>query len=178
MGVPFSVLGKLGMPSVDSFTADQVYDKFFSEVTEFEKFHINFLTFCSALNTIMPGKHYKIDAETLKKFHDEWSKISKTDSDKKKKELLEFLKKNVEDYKPNSAAMIGTGFVAPVAAIVLKRSGEKVPQLKKLRIDLVPNFVFVPGFTLLSLIGVRMLNMSKATSKLTATKTTTTTKTK
>ncbi|XP_074584989.1 uncharacterized protein LOC141840815 isoform X2 [Curcuma longa] len=156
-----------GIPSVDSLTTDKVYDNFFKDAKNYSAFHTGFIQLCSEFNTIMPGKHYILNAriDDIKKLYDEWAKKDKTD-EQKKELVVNFLKDNIEEYKPSSAAMIATGLVAPGAAVALKKSAQKVPQLKLLRLDLVPNAVFVPTATLLSLIAVRMLDLRKAPAKL------------
>ncbi|CAL9195130.1 unnamed protein product [Musa hybrid cultivar] len=173
MGIPISVLGKLGLPGVDSLSTDQVYTKYFGDqkIKTYKDFHKAFLSLCNDFNAIMPGKHYKIKAnqkEIEDFFKNKWLTAKETEESgqqKTKKDLLvEFMKENVEEYKASSSsAMIWVGATVPAAAVVLKKSGEKVPQVKKFRIDLVPNFVFVPTCTLLSLIAVRMINVTKAT---------------
>ncbi|CAL9772830.1 unnamed protein product [Musa acuminata subsp. burmannicoides] len=188
MGIPISVLGKLGLPGVDSLSTDQVYTKYFGDkkIKTYKDFHQAFLLLCNDFNAIMPGKHYKIKAtpKEIEEFFDkEWPKGERDgraaeSGEKETKEqqkaaeelrktrkdlLVEFMKKHVEEYKTSSSsAMIWVGATAPAAAVLLKKSGEKVPQVKKFRIDLVPNFVFVPTCTLLSLIAVRMVNVTKA----------------
>ncbi|XP_042384427.1 uncharacterized protein LOC121976362 isoform X1 [Zingiber officinale] len=168
MGVALSVLGKLGLPSVDSLTTDKVYENFFIDVKDYPGFHNSFIKMFSDINTIMPGKHYILKATTkeMEELYKDWKEKAPTDEEKKKL-VVDFLNLHVEEYKANSTAMIATGLVAPGAAVVLKKSGQKVPQLKMLRLDLVPNAVFVPTVTLLSLIGVRMFNLSKAPAKFT-----------
>ncbi|RWW25999.1 hypothetical protein BHE74_00006893 [Ensete ventricosum] len=111
----------------------------------------------------MPGKHYKL---TASRKEIKWSKIPENsespEKQKTRKEVLvEFMKKYAEEYKTSSTAMVWVGATAPGAAVLLKKSGEKVPQVKKLRMDLVPNVVFVPALTMLSLIAVRMLHVAK-----------------
>ncbi|CAL9104550.1 unnamed protein product [Musa textilis] len=175
MGIPVSVLGKLGLPGVDSLSTDQVYTKYFGDkkIETFERFHEAFLLLCNDFNAIMPGKHYKITAkpEDIKGFYEKWPKKTpgqeESEEQRKKRmdELAEFMKKHVEDFKTSSTAMMWVGATAPAAAVLLKKSGEKVPQVKKLRMDLVPNVVFVPTFTMLSLIAVRMLHVTRASRK-------------
>ncbi|THU73768.1 hypothetical protein C4D60_Mb04t26340 [Musa balbisiana] len=122
MGIAISVLGKLGLPGVESLSTDQ-------------------------------------------KFFEKWRKEpADTGTESKRKALLvEFMKEQVEEYKTSSRAMMLTGVTAPQAAILIKKTGEKLPQLKMLHIHLIPNFVFVPAFTVLSLIGVRISNVTRTT---------------
>ncbi|RWW14257.1 hypothetical protein GW17_00021986 [Ensete ventricosum] len=117
-------------------------------------------------NLVMPGRHFTIQASEIRVFYDsKWTKVpADTDGESKRKALLvEFMKDRVKEYKTSSRAMMVTGATAPPAAILIKKSGEKVPQLKMLRIDLIPDVVFVPAFTVLSLIGVRILNVTRTT---------------
>ncbi|RWW77981.1 hypothetical protein BHE74_00013814 [Ensete ventricosum] len=109
---------------------------------------------------------YELTSRPNKVFYDsKWTKVpADTDGESKRKALLvEFMKDRVKEYKTSSRAMMVTGATAPPAAILIKKSGEKVPQLKMLRIDLIPDVVFVPAFTVLSLIGVRILNVTRTT---------------
>lgn len=103
----------------------------------------------------------------MQKLYDDWKALDKN-NEQQRKLVVDFLTDNVVEYKASSTAMMATGLVVPGVAVVLKKSSQKVPQLKMLRLDLVPNAVFVPTITLLSLIGVRVLNVSQTTAKLTA----------
>lgn len=47
-----------------------------------------------------------------------------------------------------------TGLVTPPAAMVAKRAGETVPQLKLIKA--IPDVVFVPSATVLALISVKL----------------------
>ncbi|KAJ8512684.1 hypothetical protein OPV22_003118 [Ensete ventricosum] len=168
MGIAISVLGKLGLPGVDSLSTDQVYKKYFGNknIKKYEDFHLAFVDLCSDFNLVMPGRHFTIQASEIRVFYDsKWTKVpADTDGESKRKALLvEFMKDRVKEYKTSSRAMMVTGATAPPAAILIKKSGEKVPQLKMLRIDLIPDVVFVPAFTVLSLIGVRILNVTRTT---------------
>lgn len=98
----------------------------------------------------------------LQKFYEDWAKTKGQDKEQRKSTLVAFMADTIKDEKPNSFAMICTGCIAPAGAIAVKKSGEKIPQLKRFRIDLVPNFVVVPTFTLISLIGVRAFSLNQA----------------
>ncbi|CAL9087767.1 unnamed protein product [Musa textilis] len=167
MGIAISALSKLGLPGMDSLSTDQVYKKYFGSknIKNYKDFHRAFVDLCSDFNLVMPGKHFTIQATEIEKFYEKWPKgTADPATESKRKELLAmFMKEQVEEYKTSSRAMMLTGVTAPPAAILIKKSGEKVPQLKMLRIDLIPNVVFVPAFTVLSLIGVRILKVTGTT---------------
>ena len=65
-----------------------------------------------------------------------------------------------ESKSKEDKAIVMTGMVAPAAAMVLKKSGESVPQFKKFRLNLIPDVVFVPSCTVLALIGVKVLQVN------------------
>ncbi|XP_010941070.1 uncharacterized protein [Elaeis guineensis] len=164
MGITPSILAKLGVPGVESLAQDQVYDKYFKDkdITDFEKFHLAFIDLCNDINTVLPGKHYKAPPrKVLENIFKTWKD---SEESKRKEVLMDNFKKEVEEHKPNERAMIVTGLVAPAAATYLKRTGENTPQLKKFRLHLIPNFVFVPTTTFLALVGVRVLQI-KATTR-------------
>ncbi|KAG1359272.1 ethylene-responsive transcription factor ERF105-like [Cocos nucifera] len=95
------------------------------------------------------------------KSFDDWIKAEKDDNEKKK-DLIALVKKHIEEHTPNETAMIVTGMVAPAAATYLKKTGENAQPLKKFRLHLIPNFVFVPTSTLVALLGVRVLRIRSA----------------
>ncbi|CAL9052173.1 uncharacterized protein LOC135637163 [Musa acuminata AAA Group] len=166
MGIAISVLGKLGLLGVDSLSTDQVYKKYFGpkNIMKYEDFHLAFVDLCSDFNLVMPGKHFTIQATEIQKFFEKWPKASAdpgTESERKAL-LVEFMKEQVKEYKTSTRAMMLTGVTAPPAAILIKKTGKKVPPLKMLHIDLIPNVVFVPTVTVLFLIGVRILNVTRA----------------
>ncbi|XP_073014363.1 uncharacterized protein [Typha latifolia] len=153
MGIPVSVMKKMGMQKLNY--TDKIYDKYFKKdsMTTLEEFHVAFIDLCRDFNSIMPGKHYDLPpSEKIKKFFEnEWKEAGD-----RKQALITFMCENVEESKSGSA-MILTGLAAPPAAIFLKKAAENMPQAKKFRLHLVPNFAFVPSFTLLSLVGVRLV---------------------
>ncbi|KAL0927588.1 hypothetical protein M5K25_001773 [Dendrobium thyrsiflorum] len=59
----------------------------------------------------------------------------------RKKLVLNLLTKNVKEIKTGDT-IIMTGLVVPPTLVMLKKSSQNVPQLKRFRLDLVPNVVF------------------------------------
>lgn len=54
----------------------------------------------------------------------------------------------------NSTIMMA-GIVAPPAAVILKRAGQNIPQVNKLRLHLVPDWLFVPVCTIIAITGAK-----------------------
>ncbi|XP_008801789.1 uncharacterized protein LOC103715809 [Phoenix dactylifera] len=159
MGIPMSLLRKAGLPGVGSVATDQVFEKYFKDIKDFDAFHRAFIALCNEFNTILPGKHYKAPSEEeIKKLFDKW-----TAAGKKKETVIDFMKEDVKEHKPNQKVMILTGMAAPPAVLYLKKTGENTPQLKKFRLHFIPNVIAVPTFTLLALAGVRALQMKSPT---------------
>ncbi|PKA60683.1 hypothetical protein AXF42_Ash006317 [Apostasia shenzhenica] len=78
--------------------------------------------------------------------------------DERKQLVLALLSKNVKEIKTDDAIFM-TGLVAPPAAMVLKKSSENVPQLKKFRLNLIPDIFFVPSCTVIALFTVKLLQL-------------------
>ncbi|XP_072976912.1 uncharacterized protein [Typha angustifolia] len=157
MGISASIMKKMGMQNLNY--TDKIYDKYFKEdsITTLEEFHVAFIDLCSDFNSIMPGKHYELPPrKDIKKFFDDTWETNKNNPEEQKKKLIDFMCENVKESKSGSA-MILTGLAAPPAAIFLKKAVDNMPQAKKFRLHLVPNFAFVPSFTILSLVGVRLV---------------------
>lgn len=66
---------------------------------------------------------------------------------------MEFMRKNVNLNKIDDTTMI-TGVMMPPVAMVAKRAGETVPQLKMIKV--IPDVVFVPSATVLALFSVKI----------------------
>ncbi|MED6193421.1 hypothetical protein PIB30_019347 [Stylosanthes scabra] len=161
-----SFLGGMGIKEVSttqilSLVTDRFYDRF-EDIKEFPEFYLAILDIFRTINAALPGKHYDVPSQELVEnfFEENWKKAS---DDKGRREgFTEFMKKNVEINKADES-MIITAIVAPPAAMVVKRTGQTLPQLKLMKS--VPDVVFVPSFTVVALIAVkiaRMLFMKKA----------------
>lgn len=66
---------------------------------------------------------------------------------------MEFMKKNVNLSTVDDATMI-TGILTPPVAMVAKRAGENVPQLKMIKA--VPDALFVPSATVMALMSIKI----------------------
>ncbi|KAJ3693990.1 hypothetical protein LUZ60_009470 [Juncus effusus] len=161
MGISLGLLSKFGVPGVSSLTTDKIYEKYFKDLERenFEEFHTAFIDLCKFLNDIMPGKHYDMPSkEEIKKFYEKWQK---TDGDHKKQLFIDFMKDHTKESISDNKAVIMAGVVAPTAAVILKRTGDNIPQVKRFKLHLVPNCIFVPSCTLLALAGVRFVQINK-----------------
>lgn len=90
-------------------------------------------------------------------FEDEW-KPEKNEEERKRK-FLEFMRKKVREAKVDDSFFIAAGLAVPVAAVIGKRASGQIPYVKSVRLDLVPNVVFVPFVTLLGIMGATAWQM-------------------
>ncbi|XP_078178635.1 uncharacterized protein LOC144572835 [Carex rostrata] len=160
MGLSLSLLTKFGLPGVSSLGTDQLYANFFEgeDITKFENFHIAFIDLCKFLNDVVPGKHFKAPTkEEIKGFHEKWSQTEP----ERRKELIAFVNEKVKEVKTDDKLVIFTGMVVPAGAVALKNSAENIPQVKRFKLHLIPNFVFVPTLTFLALAGVQLMQVSR-----------------
>ncbi|KQJ93076.1 hypothetical protein BRADI_3g02612v3 [Brachypodium distachyon] len=160
MGLPFSALTKFGLPRISSVAIEQVYDRYFKEkeTSNFADFHIACVDFCKYFNTIMPGQDfYTPTLAQLKEFYENTWKPEKEDQ---KKKFIEYMQEHTRQINDDKL-FIMAGLAAPAAAIVAKRSGESIPQIKKFKLHIVPNVVFVPFCTLLAIMGATAMKMNK-----------------
>lgn len=74
--------------------------------------------------------------------------------------FLEFMRKEVREATVDDSFFIMAGLAAPVAAVIGKRASGHIPYVKSLRLDMVPNVVFVPVVTLLGIMGATAWQMS------------------
>ena len=79
--------------------------------------------------------------------------------EERKRLFLEFMRKNVREAKVDDSFFIVAGLAVPVAAVVGKRASGHIPYVKSVRLDLVPNVVFVPFVTLLGIVGATAWQM-------------------
>ncbi|KAK1325967.1 hypothetical protein QJS10_CPA01g02787 [Acorus calamus] len=156
MGNVMGFVGK-GVPGLLSFPRDRIFDNCFKDVDSFEKFHLAFLKVCSEFNSIMPGNHFQAPSlEQIEKYYEEWK--NKNDGTARKQYMVDLLTEHMKRSKTGKA-MVMTGLVAPSAAMALKRVAEGTPPIKKFKVDMVPDVVFVPSVTLLALLGVKWYNL-------------------
>ncbi|KAF6146133.1 hypothetical protein GIB67_015571, partial [Kingdonia uniflora] len=131
---------------------DTLYKQFIEkDIYTFEDFHVAILDIFNTFNAALPGKHYDVPQRNdVEHCFKEWKEAT---PDKKKAIFVEFMKKNVNLYKLDDYTLI-TGLVTPPAAMMLKKAGENVPQLNKIKV--IPDVIFVPTATLLALISVKI----------------------
>ncbi|CAA7410989.1 unnamed protein product [Spirodela intermedia] len=156
MGIAMSLVGKMGMPVSLSALTDRIFDQFFSkEIKTFEEFHIHYLEVCNKLNSTMIGQHYVApEMAKIKECYNNWSK--EADTQKKKDLIVSLLTDHVKLTQTDPSVMM-TALVVPPAAMILKRAGENVPQVKRFRLNLVPDYLFVPAVTFFALFGTKAL---------------------
>jgi hypothetical protein len=80
--------------------------------------------------------------------------------DERKELFFYFMKQKVHEAKVDDRFFIAAGLAAPAAAVIGKRASGQIPYVKSLRLDMVPNVVFVPAVTLFGIIGATMWRMS------------------
>ncbi|KMZ59611.1 Calcium-binding EF hand family protein [Zostera marina] len=158
MGIPMSMMGSLGLPKVQSLSTDRIFDQFFSkDIKSFEEFHITFLDVCNKFNSAMPGEQYRTPkVEIIKEYYYKWKE--EKDAKIQKKMLVGFLTDNIYT-APTDNVVVMTGLVAPPAAMVLRKAGDSVLPLKKFKLHLIPDFVFIPSITCLALIGAKLVRL-------------------
>ncbi|XP_027113370.1 uncharacterized protein LOC113761047 isoform X1 [Coffea eugenioides] len=121
------------------------------DVNSFEDFHMAILDIFSTINAALPGKHY--DVPPLKDVEAYFKEWSSADDSNKKRLFMELMQNKLNLSKLDDSTII-TGLVTPPAAMVAKRAGETVPQLKLIKA--IPDVVFVPSATVLALISVKL----------------------
>ncbi|KAF0911576.1 hypothetical protein E2562_011200 [Oryza meyeriana var. granulata] len=156
-------LSAFGLPGLGSIPTGQVYDQYFKDKTaKFSDFHLAFVEFCKDLNTVLPGQDFDTPSlDQLKDFYEKTWEPLKGDHEKKKVEFVKYINQTVKEATVDDSLFIMAGLAAPAGAIVLKRTGESIPQLKKFRLDLLPNVIFVPLCTLGAIMGATALQMGK-----------------
>ncbi|XP_006646821.1 uncharacterized protein LOC102716930 [Oryza brachyantha] len=159
MGLAFSAFG---LPGWSSIPTGQVYDQYFKDkkTDTFTDFHLAYVEFCKDFNTVLPGQDFDTPSiDQIRKFYDDtWKKIEGDDA-KKKAAFMDFIRKEVSEASVDDSLFIMAGLAAPAGAVVLKKTGQSIPQLK--RLDLVPNVLFVPLFTLAAIMGATAVQMKQ-----------------
>nr|XP_025692254.2 putative uncharacterized protein DDB_G0271982 [Arachis hypogaea] len=147
---------ELSTSQILSLITDRFYDQIVErDIKDFPGFHLAILDIFRTINAALPGKHYDVPPQDLvKDLFESWN--AKTNEKERKEVLSSFMKKNVKINKVDES-MIITAIVAPPAAMVVKRTGQTLPQLKLMKS--VPDVVFVPSFTVVALIAVKIARM-------------------
>lgn len=91
-------------------------------------------------------------------FYGEWKNLQ--EEEEKKSQFCDFMKNNVVYSDTNHSATLVTAIVAPAAAVIVKKTWKNTPLLNIIPLHFIPSFLFVPSFTLLSLIGVKVVHLS------------------
>ncbi|KAL6888587.1 hypothetical protein ACP4OV_009613 [Aristida adscensionis] len=162
MGHSFSAFNKFGLPGISSVTTKQVFEQHFKDkpTAKFEDFHIAYVEFCKYFNTVMPGRDfYTPPLETIRDFYETGWKDLK--DEEKKQAFFEFMRDNVRDAEGGESFFIMAGLAAPAAAVIGKRASKNIPYVKNLKLEYVPNVVFVPLFTLGAIIAATAAQMSR-----------------
>ncbi|KAJ1277683.1 hypothetical protein BS78_04G022300 [Paspalum vaginatum] len=162
MGLNFSAFNKFGLPGLSSVTTKQVYEQHFKnkKTDNFKDFHIAYVEFCKYFNTIMPGQDFDTPSlEKIQELFDEWKQES--DPAKRKELFFDFMERNVKEAKVDDSFFIAAGLAIPAAAVVGKRASGQIPYVKHLRLDLVPNVVFVPVVTLAGIVAATGWQISR-----------------
>ncbi|TKY65244.1 RanBP2-type zinc finger protein [Spatholobus suberectus] len=133
------------------------------DIREFDGFNVGILDTFNTINMALPGKHYV--APSYKDVKDLFEQWKETNMEDKKKMFTDFINEKVNLNKADESMFI-TAIVAPPAAMMAKKTGQKVPQLALL--NAIPDVVFVPSATLLALIAIKIIRLmiiGKTTSK-------------
>ncbi|KOM58644.1 hypothetical protein LR48_Vigan11g167800 [Vigna angularis] len=158
MGLVMSYMGgtgvevaNKGMTMITGTLYDRVIEK--REIKNFDDFHTAILDIFNAINMALPGKHYDAPPhDDIKKYYyNGWS--DESDEDKRKEAFKKFMNENLNLSKADESMMI-TGIVAPPVAMVVKKTGQTVPQLSVIKA--IPDVAFVPGATILALIAIKL----------------------
>jgi hypothetical protein len=92
-------------------------------------------------------------------YNNEWSK--ENNEQLRRDKFFEFMEARVAEASVDDSFFIMTGLAAPAAAVVGKRASGHIPYVKSMRLDLVPNVVFVPVFTLGAIVVATAAHMSR-----------------
>ncbi|XP_058106586.1 uncharacterized protein LOC131249857 [Magnolia sinica] len=151
MGMAMSNVNK-GTPSAQPLSMKALTDKLkeifaHGNFKSFEEFHVSVLEIIANYNSSMPGIPYDApNLQAVKECFSKWKKASKEEKMKVIEDLLPMT-------NPYRTATIVTGIVAPMAAMIVKRTAENVPILDMIK--MVPDAVFVPFATVVALTSIR-----------------------
>ncbi|XP_039135316.1 uncharacterized protein LOC120272542 [Dioscorea cayenensis subsp. rotundata] len=156
MGAAIGILGKFGLPGVQAMSTDKIFEKYFDKVKTFEEFHEAFLECLNYINNAMPGFHYTLPPykEIKKEYDSKWNSVVEKERQERQESLIKLLNRYMSQTADNSTIMMA-GIIAPPAAVILKRAGQNIPQVNKLRLHLVPDWLFVPVCTIIAITGAK-----------------------
>ncbi|XP_078178546.1 uncharacterized protein LOC144572744 [Carex rostrata] len=161
MGAHQSLLREKGVQAMDKISINKVYDKYFisKEIKQFEEFHIACINFFKDLTSILPQTQYTIPTfNEIEEFYRGWKDLK--EEEEKKSQFCDFMKNKVVYSDTHHNATLVTAIVAPAAAVIVKKTWKNTPLLNIIPLHFIPSFLFVPSFTLLSLIGVKVVHLS------------------
>ncbi|XP_058010435.1 uncharacterized protein LOC110631711 isoform X2 [Hevea brasiliensis] len=151
MGMFMSLMGE-GLPSMHatSFVMGTLYKQFLEKnISSFEEFHSGILDIFDTFISELPIEYYDIPSrKELEACFNDWRRAP---SHQKEELSVGLMKKSINLSKLVDSILV-TGMVT--AAMAAKRAGNTVPQLK--RIKDIPNVIFVPSVTLLSLVSIKL----------------------
>ncbi|XP_034709996.1 uncharacterized protein LOC117932780 isoform X2 [Vitis riparia] len=102
-------------------------------------------------NSALPGRHFEAPSRReVEKAFAEW----KSSSDDKKEKIFMKLLESTKLGEIDNITLI-VGLAIPPFSMVAKSAGEKAPPFKMIKN--VPDALFVPSFTLLSLVSVKLI---------------------
>ncbi|GLT67770.1 hypothetical protein SLA2020_400540 [Shorea laevis] len=145
-------MGK-GLPSTPilNFVMEKFYNQFAGkEIKDFCDFHMAILDLFNTINSALPGKHYDVPSrKEVEACFKAWKKAEV--QEEKRKVFVNFINERVN--LNVDQPMVITGIITPPAAMLAKRAGEKVSQLKAIKA--IPDVLFVPSTAVLALIYVK-----------------------
>lgn len=100
----------------------------------------------------------------IQELYREWKDLK--EEEEKKTRFCDFMKKKVvySDGANHSATLV-TGIIAPTAAVIVQKTWKNTPLLNIIPLHFIPTFFFVPSFTLLSLIGIKVVHLPTGCKK-------------
>ncbi|KAI4365328.1 hypothetical protein MLD38_021321 [Melastoma candidum] len=155
MGIMMSFLGKGGPPpsaQLIGVLMGTLYNQFVEkDITDFDDFHISVLNIFNTFNSALPGKHFDVPSRgDIEGFYVRWKEEKAVN---KKLVFVKFMMEKVSLSKLDDYTVI-TGIITPPAAMVAKKAGENIPQLKVMKA--IPDVLFVPSATVLALITAKL----------------------
>ncbi|KAJ4804606.1 hypothetical protein LUZ62_017172 [Rhynchospora pubera] len=145
---------------MDKIGINKVYDRYFitKEVKQFEEFSVAFIDLFRDFTSIFPGTRYTVPtSDEIEEFYRKWKNLE--EEDEKKAQFCDFMIKSIVFSDTHHDAILVTGIVAPSAAVILQKTWENTPILNIIPLHHIPTFIFVPSFTMLSLIGIKVVHL-------------------
>ncbi|KAJ1690365.1 hypothetical protein LUZ63_014520 [Rhynchospora breviuscula] len=160
MGAHQSLWRERGHQAMDKMGINKLYDRYFvrKEIKQFEEFHVAFIDLFRDFTSIFPGTRYNVPtSDEIEEFYTEWKNLEK--EEQKKAQFCDFMNENIVFSDTHHNATLVTGIVAPTAAVIVKNTWKNTPILNIIPLHHIPTFIFVPSFTMLSLIGINVVHI-------------------